>query len=110
MGLLTFIGGGVAGEAMPFAHIIDDSLLTQNADCRLPIAMSQLLNDLSPTFQYPQVHGIIRRSSSFNTGRIDHIYKDRHTTGVKVCVEFFWKQGSQFCARAIAICNYATFH
>lgn len=25
-----------------------------------------------------QVNGIIRRSSSFNTGRIDHIYQDRH--------------------------------
>lgn len=25
-----------------------------------------------------EVHGIIRRSSSFNTGRIDHIYKDPH--------------------------------
>ena len=25
-----------------------------------------------------EVHGIIRRSSSFNTGRIDHIYRDRH--------------------------------
>ena len=25
-----------------------------------------------------EVHGIIRRSSSFNTGRIDHIYSDRH--------------------------------
>jgi uncharacterized protein involved in cysteine biosynthesis len=25
-----------------------------------------------------EVHGIIRRSSSFNTDRIDHIYKDRH--------------------------------
>lgn len=24
------------------------------------------------------VYGIIRRSSSFNTGRLDHIYKDRH--------------------------------
>ena len=23
------------------------------------------------------VHGVKRRSSSFNTGRIDHIYKDR---------------------------------
>ena len=47
------------------------------AICNVPI----VYNDLSPTFQ---VHGIIRRSSSFNTGRIDHIYKDRHTTGVKV--------------------------
>ena len=24
------------------------------------------------------VHGIIRRSSSFNTGRIDHLYQDPH--------------------------------
>jgi len=27
------------------------------------------------------VHGIIRRSSSFNTGRIEHLYKDRHSDG-----------------------------
>jgi GDPmannose 4,6-dehydratase len=26
-----------------------------------------------------QVHGVIRRSSSFNTGRIDHLYEDPHT-------------------------------
>jgi GDPmannose 4,6-dehydratase len=25
-----------------------------------------------------QVHGIIRRASTFNTGRIDHIYIDPH--------------------------------
>ena len=35
-----------------------------------------------------QVHGIIRRSSSFNTGRIDHIYKDRHETGVKLFLHY----------------------
>ena len=26
------------------------------------------------------VHGLIRRSSSFNTGRIEHLYQDRHTS------------------------------
>jgi len=26
-----------------------------------------------------EVHGIVRRSSSFNTGRIDHLYEDPHT-------------------------------
>ncbi|MCP3967647.1 MAG: GDP-mannose 4,6-dehydratase [Lentisphaerae bacterium] len=31
-----------------------------------------------------EVHGIIRRSSSFNTGRIDHIYRDRHEENVKL--------------------------
>ena len=25
-----------------------------------------------------QVHGIKRRSSSFNTGRVDHLYQDPH--------------------------------
>ena len=28
-----------------------------------------------------EVHGIIRRSSSFNTGRIEHLYKDPHEPG-----------------------------
>mmetsp|Transcript_2421 Transcript_2421/g.3608 ORF Transcript_2421/g.3608 Transcript_2421/m.3608 type:complete len:366 (+) Transcript_2421:74-1171(+) len=35
-----------------------------------------------------EVHGIIRRSSSFNTGRIDHIYRDRHETGVKLFLHY----------------------
>lgn len=35
-----------------------------------------------------EVHGLIRRSSSFNTGRIDHIYKDRHETGVKLFLHY----------------------
>jgi GDPmannose 4,6-dehydratase len=34
------------------------------------------------------VHGIIRRSSSFNTGRIEHIYKDRHSTGVQLFLHY----------------------
>jgi len=34
------------------------------------------------------VHGIVRRSSSFNTGRIEHIYKDRHETGVKIFLHY----------------------
>ena len=28
------------------------------------------------------VHGIKRRSSSFNTARVDHLYHDPHETGV----------------------------
>jgi GDPmannose 4,6-dehydratase len=31
-----------------------------------------------------EVHGIIRRASSFNTGRIDHIYTDRHDEGARL--------------------------
>ncbi len=35
-----------------------------------------------------EVHGIIRRSSSFNTGRIDHLYKDPHLDGVKLFLHY----------------------
>ena len=31
-----------------------------------------------------EVHGLIRRASTFNTGRIDHIYTDPHTQGSKL--------------------------
>src|SRR5438270_12790039 len=31
-----------------------------------------------------EVYGIIRRSSSFNTGRIDDIYQDPHERGVRL--------------------------
>ena len=31
-----------------------------------------------------EVHGIIRRASSFNTGRIDHLYQDPHEAGVRL--------------------------
>ncbi|MFH0894466.1 MAG: GDP-mannose 4,6-dehydratase [Bacteroidota bacterium] len=35
-----------------------------------------------------EVHGMIRRSSSFNTGRIDHLYKDRHVKDVRLFLHF----------------------
>jgi len=35
-----------------------------------------------------EVHGIVRRSSSFNTGRIEHLYKDRHEAGVKLFLHY----------------------
>ena len=31
-----------------------------------------------------EVHGIVRRSSSFNTERIDHLYRDPHERGVRL--------------------------
>lgn len=34
------------------------------------------------------VHGIKRRSSSFNTGRIDHLYEDFHNTGVRFFLHY----------------------
>ncbi|RQM15404.1 hypothetical protein B5M09_009714 [Aphanomyces astaci] len=34
------------------------------------------------------VHGIIRRSSSFNTGRINHLYKDPHLNGVRLFLHY----------------------
>jgi len=34
------------------------------------------------------VHGIIRRSSSFNTGRIEHLYHDPHEEGVDLTLHY----------------------
>lgn len=35
-----------------------------------------------------EVHGIIRRSSNFNTDRIDHLYKDPHEKDVKLFLHY----------------------
>lgn len=35
-----------------------------------------------------EVHGIVRRSSTFNTSRIDHLLKDTHEGGVKLFREY----------------------
>ena len=35
-----------------------------------------------------EVHGVIRRSSSFNTGRIDHIYLDPHVKGGRLRLHY----------------------
>jgi GDPmannose 4,6-dehydratase len=35
-----------------------------------------------------EVHGIIRRASTFNTARIDHLYKDPHINGVRLFLHY----------------------
>ena len=35
-----------------------------------------------------EVHGIKRRSSSFNTSRIDHLYKDPHEKGARFILHY----------------------
>jgi GDPmannose 4,6-dehydratase len=35
-----------------------------------------------------EVHGIKRRSSSFNTARVDHLYRDRHEEHVKFFMHY----------------------
>jgi GDPmannose 4,6-dehydratase len=35
-----------------------------------------------------EVHGIIRRSSTFNTGRIDHIFQDPHESGKRLILHY----------------------
>ena len=31
-----------------------------------------------------EVHGLVRRSSSFSTGRIEHLYRDPHDENVRL--------------------------
>jgi len=35
-----------------------------------------------------EVHGIIRRASTFNTGRIDHLYQDPHINGIRLFLHY----------------------
>src|SRR6267143_5965270 len=35
-----------------------------------------------------EVHGVIRRSSSFNTDRIDHLYQDPHTPNARLKLHY----------------------
>ncbi|HKD17966.1 MAG TPA: GDP-mannose 4,6-dehydratase, partial [Thermoanaerobaculia bacterium] len=35
-----------------------------------------------------EVHGLIRRSSSFNTARIDHVYQDPHEAGRRLILHY----------------------
>lgn len=35
-----------------------------------------------------EVHGLIRRASTFNTGRIDHIYQDPHEPGARLFLHY----------------------
>ena len=35
-----------------------------------------------------EVHGVIRRSSTFNTSRIDHLYQDPHVNGVRFFLHY----------------------
>ncbi|MEA2471080.1 MAG: GDPmannose 4,6-dehydratase, partial [Thermoleophilaceae bacterium] len=35
-----------------------------------------------------EVHGLVRRSSSFNTDRLDHLYRDPHERGVHLFTHY----------------------
>lgn len=35
-----------------------------------------------------EVHGIIRRDSTFNTSRIDHLYQDPHVNGIRMFLHY----------------------
>jgi len=48
------------------------------------------------------VHGIIRRSSSFNTGRIDHLYRDFHEAPTKLKLHYGDLTDSSNLTRIIA--------
>ncbi|MFW6336790.1 MAG: GDP-mannose 4,6-dehydratase, partial [Phycisphaeraceae bacterium] len=48
------------------------------------------------------VHGVIRRSSSFNTDRIEHIYQDPHTSGARLHLHYGDLTDANGLARLIA--------
>ena len=55
--------------------------------CYLLLSDGSYLAELLLSKGY-HVHGIIRRSSSFNTGRVDHLYKDLHSNGARFFLHY----------------------
>jgi GDPmannose 4,6-dehydratase len=51
------------------------------------------------------VHGIVRRASTFNTSRIDHIYKDPHEKGVKLWLHYGDLTDSSNLRRIVDLCE-----
>ncbi|MFN8706616.1 MAG: GDP-mannose 4,6-dehydratase, partial [Planctomyces sp.] len=35
-----------------------------------------------------EVHGLVRRASTFTTGRIEHLYKDPHESGARLFLHY----------------------
>jgi len=52
-----------------------------------------------------EVHGIIRRASTFNTDRIDHIYSDPHATGPKMTLHYADLTDANSLLKAINACK-----
>ncbi len=49
-----------------------------------------------------EVHGIIRRASTFNTSRIDHLYNDPHAAGVRLFLHYGDLSDSSNLSRLLA--------
>ncbi len=49
-----------------------------------------------------EVHGIIRRASTFNTGRLDHIYADPHHSGARLKLHYGDLSDASALARLLA--------
>ena len=64
---------GITGQDGSYLHVFSVlSLLSVVIDAT-PLCRTELLLEKGY-----EVHGIIRRSSSFNTGRLHHLYEDQH--------------------------------
>jgi GDPmannose 4,6-dehydratase len=48
------------------------------------------------------VHGFKRRSSSFNTGRVDHLYQDLHSAGARFILHYADLADSSSLARLLS--------
>ncbi|CAK4170770.1 unnamed protein product [Aphanomyces euteiches] len=84
--------GDVRRERLPSGFALDP---TKSYECLDRVALitgitgqdGSYLSELLLSKGYI-VHGIIRRSSSFNTARIDHLYKDPHLNGVRLFLHY----------------------
>jgi GDPmannose 4,6-dehydratase len=87
--------GGISRRFKPLNPSHDVRLATRLPGAHLPKALitgitgqdGSYLAELLLGKGY-EVHGIIRRSSTFNTQRIDHLYQDPHINGVRLFLHY----------------------
>lgn len=51
-------------------------------------SVSHFARRKTPITKGYEVHGIIRRASTFNTSRIDHLYANPHINGVRMFLQY----------------------
>jgi len=91
--LTARIGGGVKGPPGSRApRVVGEDILAQDSKQRVALITGVTGQDGAYLAEYLlglgyTVHGIKRRSSSFNTARIDHLYEDPHTRNVPFMLE-----------------------
>ena len=81
------IGSGAKGRRAAILALFEDGGMKRALISGITGQDGSYLTELLLQTGY-EVHGLVRRASSFNTERIDHLYHDPHETGPKLTLHY----------------------